>query len=83
MSLTKKDRENIETIKKFINNVCYPPLPPMIDDCLPVQCFSCGEGAWLPEDVKHKKGCRLIAVNEAFKQLEPPKKPKKKTKRGK
>ena len=62
--------DNIETIDRFINKTCYRPVPPLIDDCLVLECVFCGEEAWLIEDIKHKKKCALNNVIKAIKELQ-------------
>jgi len=61
------DKSKVEKIISFLNKYCYRN-GSMVDDCIPITCNFCGAGGWLPEDIKHKKGCELGKIYQHLKQ---------------
>lgn len=53
----KKDKAKKE-LTIWLKNICYEN-GVMINDCSPTICKECAKGAWLIEDIKHKRGCEV------------------------
>jgi len=47
----------------WLNTICYEN-GILVDDCAPVLCKACGEGAWLIKDIEHKKGCDVAKAEK-------------------
>lgn len=59
----------LEKTTKFINNICFEFVPPLIDDCFRTSCKGCGKIAWLRENIQHKKDCKIGQVIEEINLL--------------
>ena len=49
--------ERLKIAQGFISGVAFADVPHCGD--VLSQCKLCGEGAWLPKDIKHKKDCKI------------------------
>lgn len=58
------DKQQLLIAQKFISSVAFMDKPHCGD--LLSQCKKCGEAAWLPRDVKHKKKCEIGKILEGY-----------------
>ena len=65
--MTNKTLSALELAKKLIMDGFFSDVPPMIDDCMLSSCGCCNKKAWLIEDIKHQKDCR---VGKALKAIQ-------------
>ena len=54
--MNKKRTQAAQELTRWLKHICYENGMPIQDSC-PQLCKECGEGAWLIEDIKHKRGC--------------------------
>ena len=59
----KRTEQAGESLSKWLQGICYEN-GIMIDDCVPQICKGCGEGAWLIQEIKHKKGCEVAKAEK-------------------